>query len=65
MIQLDLTLEERRVLLETIQSCLSEMHSEIVHTDNWDYKAMLKKRKEILSKILSLLNQPEILEVEG
>jgi IS1 family transposase len=55
MVQLEITPDEREILLELLQSCLSDLHSEIAHTDNYDYREMLKNRKHVLQKLAAAL----------
>lgn len=50
--------EERCVLIELVNSALNQAHSEITCTERWDYKDLLKKRREVLEHILFILNQP-------
>lgn len=66
MIHLDLTLEEQRILADVLHYCLSDLHTEINHTDNWDYKQMLLHRKEVLLNIQELLGhfEPELVAQE-
>lgn len=55
MIELDLTREEREVLLETLQNDLSDLRMEIADTDSLDFRNMLKGRKAVLSKVIEAL----------
>lgn len=55
MIHLDLTEEEAAVLITTIRSALSELHTEISHTDSHDYKEQLRIRQHALEKALQSL----------
>jgi len=55
MIQLPLDDEELQLLKEMAESALSDLRVEIHSTDNLDYKEMLKKRKEVLVKILEAI----------
>ncbi len=55
MIQLHLDEEELQLLKEMAESALSDLRVEIHATDNLDYKEMLKKRKEILVKVLDAI----------
>ncbi len=55
MIQLDLLDEERQVLLELLESALSDLRMEIAHTDRMDFREMLKGRKAVLSKVIEAL----------
>jgi len=55
MIELDLTREEREVLLETLENDLSDLRMEIADTDSLDFRDMLKSRKAVLSKVIEAL----------
>ena len=55
MIHLDLSEEETRTLMDMIENCLEDLHSEIVHTDNLEYKHSLKERKTVLKKLDQVL----------
>ncbi|MBE0688027.1 MAG: hypothetical protein IH585_18690 [Anaerolineaceae bacterium] len=59
MLQITFTEEEKLTLRDLLQCCLSELRVEIHHTDDMDFKDMLKNRKKVLVKIL------EELSVEG
>lgn len=50
MVQLELNENERMILLNLLDSCISDLRVEIAGTDNINYKDMLKQRKEILIK---------------
>ena len=56
MIDLKLNNTERKVLSETLEKSLSQLRDEICHTDSFEYRDMLKKRKEVLIKIQSLMH---------
>lgn len=58
MITLTLDDHEQEVLADILECTLSELHSEIVHTDNRCFKQALKDRKELLLRLLSELQQP-------
>lgn len=51
MIQLEITAEEREILVQLLEGCLSDLHDEISHTDNYDYREMLKHRRQVLMKL--------------
>ena len=53
MIQLDLTKEERGMLVDTLEYDLKELRNEISNTENWEFKAGLKKKEELLKKIMA------------
>ncbi len=55
MLQISLDQEELVTLRDLLLGCLSELRSEIHHTDDIDFKDMLKNRKLVLEKILSEL----------
>jgi len=50
MVQLDLTPEEQQVLVEVLNTAISNLSMEIADTDRKDYRDVLKTRKEALSK---------------
>ena len=58
MITLTLNDQEQEILKDILECTLSDLHSEIVHTDNLCFKAALKDRKELLLRLLSKLQQP-------
>jgi len=55
MIELDLTREEREVLLEILETDLSDLRMEIADTDSLDFRDMLKGRKAVLAKVIEVL----------
>ncbi len=57
MIQLQLTAEERQVLVEVLESYVSDVRMEIADTDSAGYKVGLKGKKDILNKILNTLRK--------
>jgi hypothetical protein len=59
MIQLELTPEEREILLHLLEQCIADLHSEITHTDHYEYREMLKSRKATLQKLLTAVQQSE------
>ena len=52
---LTMSLQETAYLQEVLGSYLKEMHSEIVHTDNFDLKQQLKFKRDTLQDILNRL----------
>ena len=60
MVQLELTEEERLILHQLLESCISDLRVEIAGTDSYDYKDMLKQRKEILLKLEHALVRDEL-----
>lgn len=62
MIQLYLEEEERTILLQILDTCISDLRVEITDTDNINYKDMLKERKKALIKLQqALLSEHETL----
>jgi hypothetical protein len=59
MIHLDLTSEETQVLVEMLDSCISDLRMEIMDTDSLSYKQMLKSRERVMKKILVTLQQAQ------
>ena len=53
---LNLTEDEVTVLRDVVRDYLSELHTEISHTDDRDFKAALKRRQEILRGVLEKLD---------
>ncbi len=60
MIRIDLTEEEKHLLLEILDNDLSDLRMEIADTDRLDYRNYLKRKKYVLIKILEHLNQVEV-----
>ncbi|MEN6409217.1 MAG: hypothetical protein ABFD44_05860 [Anaerolineaceae bacterium] len=59
MITLYLTEEEEKILLNMIEERLNELHTEICHTDDHEYRIMLKNRKAVILKLQNALRQSE------
>lgn len=57
MITIEFTSEELAMLLDMLETCISDLHSEIHHTDSYEYKEQLKTRKNILLKLHHQLQQ--------
>jgi hypothetical protein len=55
MIQLDLTPEEHRILVEVLSADISDLGMEIADTDLQDYRQTLRERKQTLAKVLHAL----------
>jgi hypothetical protein len=55
MIQLDLTKGEKEILIEVLESSLSDLRMEIADTDNMDFREALKNQKKVLAKVLESL----------
>lgn len=59
MIQFDLSSEEKELLRETLECCLSDTRMEIADTDQMDFREEIKKRKELLLKIIEQLEKQD------
>lgn len=57
MVHLDLTADETRILLEVLESYLSDLRMEIADTDRLDFREMLKERKAVLLKVQAALRR--------
>ncbi len=55
MINLDLTKEENDILAMVLESYLSDLRMEIADTDSMDFRESLKKKKDVLNKVLETL----------
>jgi hypothetical protein len=62
MLHIDLTLEERELLEEMLDSCLSDLRGEISDTARHNYKEMLKQREAMLRKIIAAVHKAKVLE---
>lgn len=59
MFQLTLSDEERATLESALDSYLSDLRMEISDTDAYDFRDMLKQRRDALNRILEQLRRPE------
>jgi len=57
MIQIDLSDSEKQLLIETLESYLSDLRYEIADTDLQEFREKLKHKKTILEKVLAALKQ--------
>jgi hypothetical protein len=55
MYHLELTVNEMTVLKETLESHVEDMKVELAHTDTHHFKEMLKRRLDLLERIVSRL----------
>ncbi len=54
--QIALNDEERRVLLEVLNETLPDLREEVYKTENFDYRAQLKRREVLLKSLLERLS---------
>lgn len=59
MVQVSFTVEEIEALRNVLDCAISELHTEIVHTDRFDLRSCLKVQKKLLVKILDKLTNVE------
>ncbi len=59
MIQIEYTDQQQMVLSEFLESGLTNMHSEIMHTSSLEYKNDLKEKRDLLNDILQSLKQTD------
>lgn len=52
---LDLTQEDVAILADVVRSYLNDLHDEIVHTENYEFREGLQERQRRLSAILDRL----------
>lgn len=55
MFTMDITDEERSILIELLQSCLSDLKTEILRSEGHDYKEYLKARRAVLMRLYNEL----------
>jgi hypothetical protein len=53
---IELTEAEATTLRDVVQTCLSELHTEISHTDDREFKAALRRRQELLQAVREKLS---------
>ena len=51
--------DERTLILDLINQTISDLHTEIIRTENWDYKEMLIQRRQALERIRQKMGLPE------
>lgn len=59
MAQLDLSPEETKILVEVLDTALSDLRMEIANTDSKDFRDMLKTRKAAIEKAIDGLKQSD------
>ena len=55
MYQINLNADEARMLHEALQSYITDLRSEVVHTENWEYRQELKRSEACLRQVLQSL----------
>lgn len=59
MLHLNLMQQEQQILIDVLESTLSDLRAEIAGTDNMDFREGLKGRKQVINKVLETLRQSE------
>jgi hypothetical protein len=59
MVELHLDREETIVLTNMLDECIEELRGEIVRTERFDYRQMLRTREALLKKILQQIRSAE------
>lgn len=57
MLELKLSSAEQQILVEVLDSAISDLGMEIANTDSQDYREGLKTRKQTLIKVVDSLRQ--------
>jgi len=57
MIHLDITKEEKDILIEVLEEYISDLRMEVADTDNMDFREKLKNQEKVLKEILVTLRQ--------
>lgn len=52
---LDLTPQEHEMLVQVLERCLGDLDHEIRHTDNGEFKRMLRQRQVVIAGIAQKL----------
>ena len=58
MIELKLDDEEASILAEVVENDLSDLRMEIAHTDSYNFRKGLRRRKAVLMKVVESLAGP-------
>ena len=56
MVRIELDPTEAQILKMVLESYLSDLRMEIADTDSMDFRDQLKARKEVLRKVVALIN---------
>jgi len=57
MIHIDLDATERSILMEVLESYLSDLSIEIADTDQFEFREQLKGKRDVLHKIFAAVEQ--------
>jgi hypothetical protein len=62
MLHIDLTAEERDLLEQMLDACLTDLRGEVSATHNHQYKEDLKQREVLLRKIIAAVHEAREIE---
>ncbi len=62
MLHIDLTIDERDLLEQMLDACLTDLRGEISATHRHEYKEDLKQREALLRKIIAAVHEARELE---
>ena len=54
--RLELSDEESQILLQVLENQLKELRNEIIHTDHRSFRDLLRRRDDVLTRIMDRLN---------
>lgn len=57
MIKLDMTNDDVQILIDLLETAVSELRMEIIQTDNRDYRKMLQQREGLLKHLHAELTE--------
>lgn len=56
MIKMELAIEEAIILVDLLDTAISEIRMEIMQTDNHDYRIMLQQREALMKKLYASIS---------
>jgi hypothetical protein len=62
MLHIDLTIDERNLLAQMLDACLTDLRGEICATHSHEYKDDLKQREVLLRKIIAAVREAREIE---
>lgn len=62
---LNLTSEEQQALMDLLECAISDLHTQILHTDRRDFKNCLKTRKQLFVDLLDGLRQQDVMAAKA
>lgn len=62
MLHVDLTVDERNLLAQMLDACLTDLRGEISATHSHQYKEDLKQREVLLRKIIAAVHEAKEVE---